>query len=289
MWTPIRWFGAALVLSSAALLVSPEFSVAAPPHGGAHSAGHASASHVGHVGGVGHVSAGHIGGAGHVSAGHVGRVSGVGHVGGVGRVGGEGRAGGIARVGGSGANRGVGQYGHGGYGRGYGGGYYGGGWPGYYGGYDGGWPWYGSLGNYGYPNDDSAYYNNPSYPFYGPSYDNSYYDSMPPYQPDYSTAVPDLGARSPSIITANPALTGTPQPDQQATVTVVVPGDAEVWVNGVPLGGQGTVRQFVTPPLTAGGSYTYEVRAVWQQYGQQVSRMKTVVVSPGSNVELTFQ
>jgi uncharacterized protein (TIGR03000 family) len=161
--------------------------------------------------------------------------------------------------------------------------------PGYYGGYYGGWPWYGSLGNYGYPYDDSPYYNNPSYSLYGPSYDDSYYDSMPSYQPDYSTAVPDLGAGTPSIITANPALTGTPQLDQQATVTVVVPGDAEVWVNGVPLGGQGTVRKFVTPPLTAGGSYTYEVRAVWQQYGQEVSRMQTVIVSPGRNVELTFQ
>src|SRR5205085_1327698 len=60
--------------------------------------------------------------------------------------------------------------------------------------------------------------------------------------------------------------------DNRVHLTVTVPADAQVWVEDAPTTSNGTVRQFVSPPLEPGGPFTYHVRARWNENGQEVTR-----------------
>src|SRR5437764_70564 len=50
----------------------------------------------------------------------------------------------------------------------------------------------------------------------------------------------------------------------------------------------GTVRQFVSPPLEAGKSYEYTIRAQWQQDGQAKDDTRTVTVQAGGQSVADF-
>jgi len=74
-----------------------------------------------------------------------------------------------------------------------------------------------------------------------------------------------------------------------ASVQIQVPmPDAELWFNGVKMHQTGQTRQFVTPELATGESYTYEVRARWRQNGKEFDQTHTVTVHGGGQVEHAF-
>jgi uncharacterized protein (TIGR03000 family) len=175
--------------------------------------------------------------------------------------------GGAVRGGGfSGGNRGIGGgYGYGAFGGGYGGySVLGGGYGGYYGAY----PY---VAPYGYYGPGNTY----------PTYPGSVYPVSP--YPGYSAVMP--GA------TAAPNIAGMPSPSQGAmpgSVDVTVPEAANVWFDGTPTTTGGTVRNFQTPPLMVDRQYSYEVRATWQQGGQEMSQTQTVSVTGGQPARLVF-
>jgi uncharacterized protein (TIGR03000 family) len=73
------------------------------------------------------------------------------------------------------------------------------------------------------------------------------------------------------------------------TVAVRVPqGAAEVSVDGRPTAQTGTDRTFESPPLPAGGRYTYTVTARWVEGGQVVEVSKAATGAPGDVVRLDF-
>jgi len=100
-------------------------------------------------------------------------------------------------------------------------------------------------------------------------------------------AEPKDGGAAPTERTA--AYSGA-TPAQQATalVTVYVPADAEVFLDGAPTTETGAERRFVTPPLTVGAKYSYSIRARWQQDGQTVEQTRKVPVTGGANVSVDF-
>jgi uncharacterized protein (TIGR03000 family) len=49
----------------------------------------------------------------------------------------------------------------------------------------------------------------------------------------------------------------------------------------------GPVRTYASPPL-AEGQYSYEVRARWNENGQEVTQTQQVGVTPGAHVEVNF-
>jgi uncharacterized protein (TIGR03000 family) len=135
--------------------------------------------------------------------------------------------------------------------------------PGYYG-YYGAWPYY-----YGYyPYSYDAY----SYGSSSPAYDSGYYGAYGGVTSSY----PD------SYFPA------TAQPDTSAHVTVSVPADAEIWLEGTKTTSTGSVREYQSPPLTPGIRYTYEVRARWNENGQQVTQTQQVKVTAGAHVSVKF-
>jgi uncharacterized protein (TIGR03000 family) len=88
---------------------------------------------------------------------------------------------------------------------------------------------------------------------------------------------------------------GLPTPAQQtsleaasALLSVRVPADARVLVNGIPTRSTGDLRRYVSRDLTPGFRYTYEVTAEVQRDGQPVTQTRTVHLRAGEEIALSF-
>ncbi|HZY88900.1 MAG TPA: TIGR03000 domain-containing protein [Gemmataceae bacterium] len=172
-----------------------------------------------------------------------------------------------------------GGHGGGGHGGGFhGGGFHAGGYRGGYGGYRGYGLYRGGyglgygLGGYGLGYGLSGYgYGGYSYPsYYGSTYVNT------PSYVDYSSYYPPVdttGYVAPADYNVAPAA-----PDNEAHITLNVPANAEVWFDGDKTTQAGPTRQFVSPPLTPGQTYTYHVRARWVQNGKPVDQTRELHV-----------
>jgi len=157
--------------------------------------------------------------------------------------------------------------------RGWGGGVYVGG-NGWYGGYS---PYY-SNGGYGY----SPYYSNGGYG-YSPSYTYGY--SQPYYYGDTFS--------SPSYF-SSPTLTGeetaeTPDMGDRAFIQVRVPENAQLFFEGDQTNQTGAMRTFISPALQPNKTYTYEIRARWNDNsGQGMDRSRKVTVQAGRRTFVDF-
>lgn len=79
----------------------------------------------------------------------------------------------------------------------------------------------------------------------------------------------------------------TPKATAEATparVRLHVAMDAQVWFNGKRTASGGDWRTFVTPPLTPGRSYSYDVRIRWMEGRQTFERDRHVTVRAGQSV-----
>jgi uncharacterized protein (TIGR03000 family) len=76
---------------------------------------------------------------------------------------------------------------------------------------------------------------------------------------------------------------------QPATLTVRVPAEAEVWLQGMRTGQSGPERVFVSPPLRPGPEYAYEIRARWRQAdGRDADWTRRVRVRAGEQLKIDF-
>jgi uncharacterized protein (TIGR03000 family) len=76
--------------------------------------------------------------------------------------------------------------------------------------------------------------------------------------------------------------------EQTVTVEVNVPAGAEVWFDGEKTSQSGPGRVFRSPPLQAGVSYMYLVRAKWTEAGREVEQMQTISVHAGERINVAF-
>jgi len=67
-----------------------------------------------------------------------------------------------------------------------------------------------------------------------------------------------------------------------------VPPDAALWVDGVATQQSGADRDFVSPPLTPGQTFTYELKARWMQDGQPVEKTLKVDVRANETSRADF-
>jgi uncharacterized protein (TIGR03000 family) len=73
------------------------------------------------------------------------------------------------------------------------------------------------------------------------------------------------------------------------TVAVQVPADALVWFDGTQTTQTGAAREFFSPPVALGRTYTYEVRAKWKgPDGREVDQTQTVAVEAGQRAIVQF-
>ena len=80
----------------------------------------------------------------------------------------------------------------------------------------------------------------------------------------------------------------TPRYDNDASVTMNVPADAQIWVDGAATTSTGSVREFTSPPLKPGSQYHYEVQARWNENGHEVTQTQEVAVRAGANIRVDF-
>jgi uncharacterized protein (TIGR03000 family) len=95
----------------------------------------------------------------------------------------------------------------------------------------------------------------------------------------YQRAVPSYAIYTPQI--AAPAVAST-------QIRLQVPAQAKVWFDNQPTTQTGSVREFVSPPLTPGQGYTYTVRASWREGNREIERERVVSFTAGDDVNIDF-
>lgn len=116
---------------------------------------------------------------------------------------------------------------------------------------------------------------------YGTPYYGNYATITPSYYNDY--------ASNPQTVT-NQAF--YPQLDSTSSggahIRVIVAPDAEVWFDGSATQQRGEVREFETPALDPNRSFTYKVRARWNQNGQVMDQTRDLQVQGGRSATVNF-
>ena len=125
---------------------------------------------------------------------------------------------------------------------------------------------------------------------YGPS---STYGSSGGVAGGAASAPPDVSSYYnpvPTIVPAGSAVAdpGTDGADGTAHVSVQVPADADLWIQGVKTAQTGAAREFVSPPLAAGKRCVYQVRARWTAGGRPVDQTREVSVRANARTMVDF-
>ncbi len=102
------------------------------------------------------------------------------------------------------------------------------------------------------------------------------------YSP-YGTPV-TYTAQAQGTAAAAPASSGV----MPATFVVNLPADAKLTVDGTPMRTTSARRVFATPPLQAGKTYSYTLRAEITRGGETFSATREMAVRPGQRTEVTL-
>jgi uncharacterized protein (TIGR03000 family) len=151
--------------------------------------------------------------------------------------------------------------------------------------YYGVWP-YGGLGlglwaypYYGYYAGYPIYVSPSDYPVEDYDYDH--------YAPPASLDTYQSGYYPPEVETADaPA---APVGDNCAHVTVQVPPDAQLWFDDYQAEQKGELRSFVSPALTPGREYSYDIRARWMENGKRMERARKIKVHANMTVNVDLR
>ena len=145
---------------------------------------------------------------------------------------------------------------------------------------DQGWRFYGGAAQPGYNAPAAAGY----------TYANGYRSSG--YTPGYSYGAREFSAPAYSYGSFSPEQTagyyGTPAEARAAVIDVRLPSDAVILFDGKQTTAAGPERRFISPPLTPGKEYVYEVSVRWHEGGCEVTRTRSVPVRGGERLNIAF-
>jgi uncharacterized protein (TIGR03000 family) len=110
--------------------------------------------------------------------------------------------------------------------------------------------------------------------------------TTPPGPSPNEPATPGASAPAPGMPTE--PTTSSPTPDNSGVVTVWVPFDAKVTINGLATRSSGSRRQFVSYGLKPGFSYKYEIHAEVVKDGKTMEDTRTVTLTAGQNTAVAF-
>jgi uncharacterized protein (TIGR03000 family) len=115
-----------------------------------------------------------------------------------------------------------------------------------------------------------------------------FYGNYPTSGPDYYAAGPAASyyvtpPATPSVYNVpDPSQGGAATQDPVAHILVKVPADAEVWFGQSKTSQTGAQREFVSPQLTPGRDFTYDIKARWTEDGKEVVQTRQIDVAAGS-------
>jgi uncharacterized protein (TIGR03000 family) len=121
-------------------------------------------------------------------------------------------------------------------------------------------------------------------PVPGPEY---YWDWTAPWRREFRLRPPPPDAHE-FVTDGPPVVAAVPAAGSVVYFTVEVPADAEVYLEGVKTKQTGPNRLFVSPQLTPGKQYGYEIRAAWTEDGRKVERLRHLMVSAGQRLTVSF-
>ena len=132
----------------------------------------------------------------------------------------------------------------------------------------------GAIGGYGY---GSPYYG-------GYGYSSPYYYS----DPGYAYTAPQTSYYSGPAVDMSPSM--PMNRNNAALINIHVPANAQLFFGdqAAVASQTGPERQFISPPLEPGSNYQYQLRAVWNENGQQRMQTRTVNVHANDVVNVDF-
>jgi uncharacterized protein (TIGR03000 family) len=77
---------------------------------------------------------------------------------------------------------------------------------------------------------------------------------------------------------------GTAEANQVMLEVRVPMSDADITIGGETTTQKGMVRRYVSPPITPGRTYTYEINAKWMENGREINRTRTLQVMAGQRL-----
>jgi uncharacterized protein (TIGR03000 family) len=75
----------------------------------------------------------------------------------------------------------------------------------------------------------------------------------------------------------------------RAHLTIQLPPDAAVMIQGTVLNATGPIREFDSPPLSPGKNYTYDVEVTWKDGGKEMTQSQKIDVTAGARKEVIFR
>jgi uncharacterized protein (TIGR03000 family) len=72
------------------------------------------------------------------------------------------------------------------------------------------------------------------------------------------------------------------------SITLRVPENAEVWIQGKKMDEKGTERRFNLPSLDTGATYDYDIRVTWTDNGRKMSDTTRLNVRAGDQQSISY-
>ena len=89
--------------------------------------------------------------------------------------------------------------------------------------------------------------------------------------------------------TTSQSFFNTPVQDNRTVlINIQVPANAQVWFDDDATQQSGSERLFVSPRLTPGKMFEYQIRAQWNDNGKKVEQTKRVTFQAGDRIHLNF-
>ncbi len=135
------------------------------------------------------------------------------------------------------------------------------------------------------------------YPYYGPSYRSGAMSTDLGYGLGNGLVYRSGGSRyapPPAGVTlsssaSDASTTPSPQSDNAAHLQLVVPANAEVLVDGGKTTQTGTIREFVSPPLSAEKTFTYQIAVRGTDaHGKTIDDQRTVRIHANDSLRIDF-
>jgi len=128
------------------------------------------------------------------------------------------------------------------------------------------------------------------------TYPETYSPVNPPAAAAYSQLYYQTGpggspvpARAPGVETSTLTARANVVPaSAPATIDIMVPSEAEIYIQGRKMDLTGSVRHFVTPFLNPGAVYSYDITAKWTENGREMTKTQRVLVKPGEAESVSF-
>ena len=139
----------------------------------------------------------------------------------------------------------------------------------------------------------------PASPIVAPAAPYPYYEASPNPTPTPSPAVPEGDLSPPTDNSFGAPPSPKPEPDdgetriqpirsRNAVLTVAVPREAKIWINGKPTKTEGTLRSYVSRKLKSGQAYQFDVKAVVIKKGRPVALTRRVSLRAGVQKTVDF-